>query len=373
MTFPQSIGCIYGTIDSSEPLTLIIEYEVFAVNSVRFFDFNRLENCSKVLWFKDKDTKIWKSIYWDGFFQNRTFLFCIYQDLQKPNFSFSPKILDQQKWSNRFWNNSTLQKISRCEEVILFLWYSLHITDCVLQPSRLVSSSNVFFSRKSEMPSVYDCPVCFCEYTIDGNQTPCVLPCGHSVCLECSFKLCGQSRSGRKASKCPFCRQNLPLQRSSSFSINYALLSVLEHQQRAEAAKESSRRRCSEIHVTFDDNPPEEMYSSNHPSSAKRPSAQSDSIIEYSSRTACRCKPGNEREAYQRASVKPIKASHEIQKSRDQLPPIPPHEPLDERFIQAGESIPSQRQKLRRTHDSWIKRSFAREGTVMPIFGELWA
>ena len=60
---------------------------------------------------------------------------------------------------------------------------------------------------------------------MDGKQTPYVLPCGHSVCYECSYKL--SNNLPAKDSKCPFCRRSLPSQKSA-FSVNYALLAVLD-------------------------------------------------------------------------------------------------------------------------------------------------
>ena len=201
------------------------------------------------------------------------------------------------------------------------------------------------------MPSVYDCPVCFCEYSTDGNQTPCVLPCGHSVCLECSYKLCRLSGNRRKNSKCPFCRQSLPVQRSSSFSINYALLSILEHQDKL-AEKENShvennQKRFSDIHVSFDDRP-KKLSPPMAINERRRESMQSNCSSDFGSlpkNVTCRCVQVNESgDSSRRGSTD--QATRD-QKSRDFLPPIPPHEPLDERFIQAGESIPPQRQKLR--------------------------
>ncbi|XP_075266224.1 uncharacterized protein LOC142358645 isoform X1 [Convolutriloba macropyga] len=94
------------------------------------------------------------------------------------------------------------------------------------------------------IPSVYDCPVSFCEYTVQGPQTPHVLPCGHSLCQECTLKLVNAaslnnlsfsanpagvlaSLGHSKEAKCPFCRRPLPTQKNA-ISINYALLAVLD-------------------------------------------------------------------------------------------------------------------------------------------------
>ena len=79
---------------------------------------------------------------------------------------------------------------------------------------------------------------------MQGPQTPHVLPCGHSLCQECTLKLVNAaslnnisfsanpagvlaSLGHSKEAKCPFCRRPLPTQKNA-ISINYALLAVLD-------------------------------------------------------------------------------------------------------------------------------------------------
>ena len=235
------------------------------------------------------------------------------------------------------------------------------------------------------MPSVYDCPVCFCEYSTEGQQTPYVLPCGHSVCLECSFRLLG---SPPKDAKCPFCRRSLPTHKNG-LSVNYALLSVLD--QHFDSRKSMSICSSSKTEVVENSQKDETGYSHNsgmYSSGRNNLSASSrssnlkmfldrNSFAEESQSTSCIFvenisafqtdatfarsprRLGNEQhgrlvshktvvDRYSKFSG--TKSASNLNTHRSSLaratptaPPVPPKVPLNYSFIEAGESIPPHR------------------------------
>jgi hypothetical protein len=75
----------------------------------------------------------------------------------------------------------------------------------------------------------FDCNICFEGYQSSGGHQPCVIDCGHTLCLDCVNKL----KSFRNAARCPFCKSPISCQRT--FPKNYSLLDtmamLLEQQQ----------------------------------------------------------------------------------------------------------------------------------------------
>ena len=49
-----------------------------------------------------------------------------------------------------------------------------------------------------------ECPVCFDTYQNEGEQCPKLLPCSHTVCLNCLGQL---ARNGNSHVRCPECRE----------------------------------------------------------------------------------------------------------------------------------------------------------------------
>ena len=75
------------------------------------------------------------------------------------------------------------------------------------------------------------CPVCFEIYTKEGNRCPKLLPCTHTVCVQCLRKLLNKCQV-----QCPECRlrHQVPSQGVPAFSTNRYVLENIQLAQRME-------------------------------------------------------------------------------------------------------------------------------------------
>jgi hypothetical protein len=67
----------------------------------------------------------------------------------------------------------------------------------------------------------FDCSICFELFESSGRHQPCVIDCGHTLCLACVNKL----KSLRNSARCPFCKTSISSQRN--FPKNYSLLDAM--------------------------------------------------------------------------------------------------------------------------------------------------
>ncbi|GBG70979.1 hypothetical protein CBR_g8279 [Chara braunii] len=102
------------------------------------------------------------------------------------------------------------------------------------------ASNDVSPSSKDMMP---ECPVCGDIYS-DEENTPRMLPCGHTICQICVTKLPIQfsPSSGGRFIKCPECRSRVLWRGMQSLPKNYALIRLLG----SEAHHHSEAVRCGE-------------------------------------------------------------------------------------------------------------------------------
>ncbi len=91
------------------------------------------------------------------------------------------------------------------------------------------------------------CPVCFDEYSAEGDHTPKLLPCTHSLCRWCIEQLREKEQQGAGFT-CPICKEKFPGKRD--FPENryiLALLKQIEPQtEEDEAEEEDSAEKCGQ-------------------------------------------------------------------------------------------------------------------------------
>ena len=83
--------------------------------------------------------------------------------------------------------------------------------------------------------SLSNCEICFEKYAEEGQKTPLVLPCGHSVCKGCCGQLPGK--------QCATCRA--PFSALTELPINYALLACLDKATSSALKKRPAEREIS--------------------------------------------------------------------------------------------------------------------------------
>ncbi|CCD61643.1 RING-type domain-containing protein [Caenorhabditis elegans] len=75
------------------------------------------------------------------------------------------------------------------------------------------------------MSKVIECEICNLEFSsVNEDQVPRILKCGHSVCQCCATKLLKNS-----AISCPFCRETTSVSAVKDLQKNFALLQIIEH------------------------------------------------------------------------------------------------------------------------------------------------
>lgn len=89
-----------------------------------------------------------------------------------------------------------------------------------------------------------DCPICYDEFSTEGELIPLVLDCGHSVCQQCIMGILQNRSRGQQDSKCPLCKHKLRNSSIADFKKNYSLLEAIE--KKKEIQEEEDACRCSE-------------------------------------------------------------------------------------------------------------------------------
>ena len=89
-----------------------------------------------------------------------------------------------------------------------------------------------------------ECCICWDRYQPDGYKCPKLLPCSHTLCLQCLREL--HERSPRI--QCPECRadHNVPDRNVVNFPTNRYLLENLEQRQRTERLEEREEQIANE-------------------------------------------------------------------------------------------------------------------------------
>lgn len=78
--------------------------------------------------------------------------------------------------------------------------------------------------QEETQASTLECPVCYLAYNNVFN-TPLLLPCSHTFCLECLARLCAFLNPNQTFC-CPLCRESIPLPREwiSSLPVNMEVI-----------------------------------------------------------------------------------------------------------------------------------------------------
>lgn len=75
----------------------------------------------------------------------------------------------------------------------------------------------VEFGISLELQQAFECTICYEEYKVE--RMPCTLPCGHSICFQCAFKLVKNSML-----VCPMDKKELKV---IAFSGNKSLMNLI--------------------------------------------------------------------------------------------------------------------------------------------------
>ena len=79
-----------------------------------------------------------------------------------------------------------------------------------------------------------ECSICFEKYQEEGEKCPKLLPCSHTLCLQCLEQLVNQ---GGRRLQCPECRENhqLPAGGVRAFNTNRYILEALAKEKKHES------------------------------------------------------------------------------------------------------------------------------------------
>eukprot|EP00755_Sulcionema_specki_P009881 Sspe_Gene.44888::Locus_22089_Transcript_2_2_Confidence_0.600_Length_370::g.44888::m.44888 len=85
-----------------------------------------------------------------------------------------------------------------------------------------------------------ECCVCLEEFRAEGDLVPCMLNCGHGVCMKCARRMWKDG-----GVKCPECRQVTPVERWGVPRKNFGMIQMLQKRAGMEPSLRKAKcRRC---------------------------------------------------------------------------------------------------------------------------------
>ena len=96
-----------------------------------------------------------------------------------------------------------------------------------------------------------ECCVCMEQFELHGDKCPKLLPCTHTLCLQCLQQLCNE----RPCIQCPECCafHQVPNRNAKKFQTNRYMLEILEGKEKI-AHLEETAKKTAEIESRGDQN-----------------------------------------------------------------------------------------------------------------------